>query len=137
MKFKYSFFVIILLIASSCSIFKDKKVFKEQTYYKNGVLQSEVTTISGKLNGQARYYDNESNIVSIANYKNNILNGMWIEYYKNGKTKHSIKYNFGFKDGSELWYYDNGSIKSETVYDDGKVIFETLRWDTDGNILYK
>ena len=93
--------------------------------------------ISGKLNGQAIYYDNESNIISIANYKNNILNGMWIEYYKNGKTKHSIKYNYGFKDGSELWYYDNGSIKSETVYDDGKVIFETLRWDTDGNILYK
>ena len=137
MKFKYSFFVIILIIASSCSRFKDKKVFKEQTYYKNGVLQSEVYKISGKLNGQAIYYDNESNIISIANYKNNILNGMWIEYYKNGKTKHSIKYNYGLKNGSELWYYENGNIKSETVYDDDKIIFETLRWDSDGNILYK
>ena len=47
MKFKYSFFVRILIIASSCSRFKDKKVFNEQTYYKNGILQSEVSKISG------------------------------------------------------------------------------------------
>ena len=31
--------------------------------------------ISGKLNGQARYYDNESNLISIASYRNNILHG--------------------------------------------------------------
>ena len=50
---------------------------------------------------------------------------------------HSVEYVHGLKNGSELWYYDNGNIKSETVYDTGKVIFETLRWDTNGNILYK
>ena len=35
------------------------------------------------------------------------------------------------------WYYKNGKIKSETVYDNGAVISETLRWDYDGNIIIK
>ena len=128
---------MIIIVASSCARFNNKKGFIEETYYENGVLQSEVTKISGKLNGYARYYDDQSNLISIASYKNNILHGMWLEYYTNGKTKYSVKYNFGIKDGSELWYYENGNIKSETVYKMGKVVFETLRWDTNGNILYK
>jgi len=137
MNYKYQFLFIILIFSSSCSLFRNNKAILEKTYYKNGILQSEVSKVSGKLNGYARYYDNESNLISIASYENNILHGMWLEYYNNGITKHSVNYKFGLKDGSELWYYENGNIKSETVYDDGKVIFETLRWDTNGNILYK
>jgi len=137
MKSKYQFLLLILFFSSSCSIFRSNNILLEKTYYKNGVLQSEVSTSSGKLNGYARYYDDNSNLVSIASYKNNILHGMWLEYYNNGIIKYSVNYIFGLKDGSELWYYDNGNIKSETVYESGEVIFETLRWDIDGNILYK
>ena len=137
MKSKNKFFIFFLFLILSCGRFKDQKVFVEQSYYDNGVLQSEVSIVSGKLNGHAKYYDNESNLKSIASYKNNILHGMWIEYYVNGKIMHSVRYENGLKDGSELWYYDNGSIKSETVYDLGNIVFNTLRWDKNGNILYK
>ena len=137
MKSNCTLYIFFLFLIFSCSNLKNNKILIEKTYYDNGVLQSEVAKSSGKLNGQAKYYDNQSNLISIASYNNNVLHGMWIEYYKNGKTKHSVKYIYGLKDGSELWYYESGNIKSETVYDNGPILFETLRWDTDGNILYK
>ena len=56
-------------------------------------------------------------------------------------TGFKIKYNsithINFKNGSEIWYYENGMPKSEVVYNNSKKISETIRWDINGDIIYK
>ena len=55
-------------------------------------------------------------------------------------------YNFGIlmkqradfynqKNGFDRWYYSNGYLKSEAMYEYDKIVSETLYWDKDGNML--
>ena len=45
-------------------------------------------------------------------------------------------YIFGKKNGFERWYHENGNIKSEQYFKDGKRDAKIIRWDLDGNIIY-
>ena len=42
----------------------------------------------------------------------------------------------GRKDGKQIEYYENGQIKSQQKYIYGKSEMETIRWKSDGTILY-
>ena len=129
MKFKY---LIILFI--SCSL-KDVNVYYD--YYENGNIRTEITKIAGKLDGVSKYYDQNSNLINSVNYHQNILHGLWEEFYKDGTMKYKVNYLYGKKNGSEIWFYPNGKVKSETIYKNGDILYETLRWDSSGNVIYK
>ena len=139
MKFNKRIFSLMcfLLFSYSCVWFNKSKYEIDKLYYDNGTIEAIVSKKNGMLNGVSYYYDIDSNLISSANYMNDLLHGQWIEYFKNGNVKHHVFYNYGLKHDSEIWYYENGQIKSETVYDNGEVISETLRWDYDGNIIIK
>ena len=64
------------------------------------------------------------------------MHGEWKEFYTNGELKYFIVYNYGLKDGYEIWYYDNGKKKSETLYELGEVILKTIRWNKNGGLIY-
>ena len=49
---------------------------------------------------------------------------------------HYVEYFYGQKNGVDRWYYDNGNLKSELVYEYDTPISETSYWDRDGNMLY-
>ena len=131
------FYITTILFFTSCLYLDKSYVDIERTYYNNGILKMEIEKIAGKLNGKSKFFDQSSNLISIANYSQNILHGNWEEYYKNGIIKYKVLYNYGFKHGTEIRYYENGNIKSETRYNNGDIISETLRWDNEGNIIYK
>ena len=42
---------------------------------------------------------------------------------------------YGQKDGYESWYYSNGNKKSETLYENGKVLVPIIRWDINGGLI--
>ena len=51
--------------------------------------------------------------------------------------KYTITYQYGLKDGYELWYYDNGIKQSEVLYKQDIIIADIIRWDENGNLIYK
>jgi antitoxin component YwqK of YwqJK toxin-antitoxin module len=42
--------------------------------------------------------------------------GVWKEYYNNGKLKSIANYKNGFKEGQEKSYYPNGNVYNEMSY---------------------
>ena len=57
------------------------------------------------------------------------------EYYSNGQLMHTIKYFYGQKNGYERWFYKNGTVKSEVLYEYDVEKTPMLSWDESGKIL--
>ena len=129
------YFVILLFINCGSGIFIKKNIEKE--YYVTGELKYEMQKKNNKIDGYTRFWDIDGNIINEVNYSNGILHGEWKEYHINGMIKSQINYEYGLKNGLELWYYDNGIKKSETLYKDDVIIIDIIRWDKDGNLIYK
>ena len=130
-------YIIILLLTGCTSInfFNKKNIEKE--YYDNGALNYKIQKLNNTIDGYAKYWDIEGNLINVVNYSNGVLHGSWQEYYPNGKIKYTLNYQYGLKDGYERWYYNNGFKKSETLYKDNQIIIDIIRWDNNGNLIYK
>ena len=55
-------------------------------------------------------------------YENGKENGLWQQWYKSGQLRSSVKFINGIKDGEEITYNKDGSIRSKDIYLSGKVI---------------
>ena len=130
-------YIIILLLSGCTSINFFNKKHIEKEYYDNGVLKYKIQKLNNTIDGYAKYWDIEGNLINVVNYSNGVLHGSWEEYYSNGKIKYTLNYQYGLKDGYERWYYNNGFKKSETLYKDNEIIIDIIRWDNNGNLIYK
>ncbi len=50
-------------------------------------------------------------------YVNNQKHGMWSTFYPNGKTKHAITYTKGSPRGKATFYYEDGSLWEEGIWE--------------------
>ena len=64
-------------------------------------------------------------------------NGVMEICYNNGNVKYIVNYHYGLKDGYEYWYYENGIKKSESLYQQDEIVVDIIRWDKNGNLIYK
>lgn len=98
-------------------------LYKQVTMYKqfhpNGRVKSEVVLKNGQMNGQYREYDEKGVQILQANYKADVADGAWTEWYSNGKVKKSFTYKNGMRNGSCIEYYSSGSVKWENIYVNG------------------
>lgn len=92
-------------------------------YNERGELVSVESYFNDKLNGKKiNYYLNDQleagalNVLSIANYLDNMSDGVYKEYYPNGKMKMSGSYEKGLRIGEWLEYYNSGQIMSRVRY---------------------
>ena len=109
--------------------------YHEITFYDNGQKQYDIEYKNNKIDGLARYWDIDGNLVNEVNYVNNKFHGKWIDYYSNGNILHIINYHYGQKHGEEIWYYLSGNIKSKVLYEYDNVISNILRWNDKGKII--
>jgi hypothetical protein len=49
--------------------------------------------------------------------------GLWEDYYENGRIRYKGNYVNGIWEGNWEWYYDNGKISSKASYVNGCVIW--------------
>ena len=128
---------IIVLFFFSCGVgvFNNKDIEKE--YYDNGVLKYKTQKLNNKIDGYSKFWDINGNLINEVNYSNGLLHGKWTEYYPNGEVKYLSTYQYGLKNGPEIWYYDNGIKKSEIIYKEDKIDVDIIRWDKNGNLIYK
>ena len=76
----------------------------------------EIEMKNGKRNGKfvERYFDNKTK--STAFYKNDLLEGIEIHYYRNGQRSLEINHKKGLKNGPVTSWYFNGVIKESGFY---------------------
>lgn len=113
----------------SCyTIFYDQKKFKVS----EGELKDK------KPNGLWKYYHFQSeHLMSIENYKNGVLNGEKIEYYKNGQIAEKDNYSEGKLNGKHFRYAENGNLIEEFTYKNGSIEGKANYYDNNGKILIK
>lgn len=71
-------------------------------------------------NGTIKNYKNKDTITSIREYKNGVLNGLSLEYYKNGKISMRGNYDKGNRCGTWYRYNKDGTLKENGERDFGK-----------------
>ena len=78
--------------------------------------------VNDRRDGEFKEYHPNGNLKLTYSYKDGLLEGSWIEYYDDGKTKMIEK---SFKkdklDGYFLQYTAKSAIKEQTYYKDGKI----------------
>lgn len=89
-------------------------------FHKAGRITQRANYKNGLLDGEYITYFKNGLPSSISNYKNGKLNGKWILYYDNGKKAGIRTYNNDIIIDSLLLYYDNGKIMQQSFYKNGK-----------------
>ncbi|HAD14634.1 MAG TPA: hypothetical protein DCF33_19585 [Saprospirales bacterium] len=73
----------------------------------------------------------------LGEYSNGYRNGMFTEYFPNGKKKCEGKYTNGVKDGTHTEWFVNGIKKNEIVFANGKQEGKYVLWYDNGTIEYE
>lgn len=89
-------------------------------FHKAGKLIQRANYKNGLLNGEYITYFKNGLPSNISNYKNGKLNGKWILYYDNGQKAGIRTYNNDIIIDSLFLYYDNGKIMGQSFYKNGE-----------------
>ncbi len=103
--------------------------------YEKKVLRNGIVYILGEdLPYTGILTDYSAGKKSTAAYREGLLSGEKVLYYKNGLVRSRESYRDGYKEGPTYLYYDNGQIMSEINYIKGKKSGEKLFYDKNGEI---
>lgn len=96
------------------------KLFRYQ-YYENGVVQLK-SEINQENDGETAYFFDETRKTVIDSTKKFYLmdspNGIYIEYFLNGKEKLKGIKVAGRRNGEWLFFYNSGQLKEKVIYND-------------------
>ena len=129
--------LLFILLTFSCTLFNPKIENLDIAYHENGNIKYKIQKTNNIHNGKAMYWDEIGNLINEVEYLNGVFHGDWKEYFSNGKLKYIISYENGLKNGYECWYYENGQKKSETLYKKGTILNKTIRWNANGELIFK
>ncbi|UMB61512.1 toxin-antitoxin system YwqK family antitoxin [Lutibacter sp. A80] len=119
--------------------FKPNSAIASVSFYNiKGILES-TGTMEGKSRiGTWRYYYPDGKTLMIEeNYKNNVLDGLYKSYYKNGKTNEILNYSSGKLNGNIKRYSDSGILLDDLNYIDGKLNGIAKYYTINGELLSK
>ncbi len=126
-----------------------KRNGKSYYYYESGEVHKIIFYHNDVKNGLAYEFDCDSNIISITRYRNNqvILHeeinryndageqtGLWKEFYDNGHLKEEKNYINGKLDGVYKIYNENGFLIQSVHYKNGEIVDSTNDFESDINI---
>ena len=91
-------------------------------------------------NGQKEGYWEETDIYGLLSkkyYSNNVLNGLFEDYFPNGQLRRRILFKYGIRNGISEEYLDDGRLDNRLVYKDDKPhgFCESYWWT--GEVYYK
>jgi uncharacterized protein len=122
------------LIQSTELFINDKKEGLSKDFYENGKIKEEAAYKNNSKNGLAKEYNEDGLIITLNTYKNGVLidrqkinrkdsnglkQGIWIEYFADGKAKKETNYRDDILEGSYKEYDENGGIKLHLEYKNG------------------
>lgn len=84
------------------------------------------------------FYDSVRTQISCkGNYLDNKKEGVWTEYYRNGKTKSMITYKNNVMDGNVKFFYETGTIAEEGLWRINRWIGEYKYYYPSGKMAYQ
>lgn len=117
---------------------KDTPITQVQFFSKKGVMESK-----GQMKGKDRigewiyYFNDGKTVLSKENYKNNLLDGKFQVFYKNGKLTELSFYKNGKLHGKKVRYNDMGKEIENITYKDGMMHGPTIIYDKKGAVYAK
>ena len=116
----------------------DGKVTNAHIYNDNGVLMSEgIVDEAGNRNGVWKDYYPEGKVEAEGQYTNNRRSGNWKYYSEDQKIEQTGSFNNDRPDGLWTWYYDNGSVLREEEYFQGVRDGNYTEYSPEGEIISK
>ena len=104
-------------IISEKGEYKDGKQEGIRTlFYKSGKKQVEETYVNGNITAKKTYFENGT-LKSEGQYDEAVaMSGKWKYYYQNGTIKEIVTFKNNVEDGVFVEYYENGNKKAEGTY---------------------
>ena len=133
---KNHFYLFLLLITASVNPVVAQEADSIQPavyYYENGQVSSEGSLRNGKPDGYWKSYYRNGNIKSEGNRKDYLLDGVWKFYNEEGLLYLSIDYLADKKEGFRITYRGDKPAKKEEFHDDQKN-GNTMEYYQDGSL---
>lgn len=114
----------------SFELYKIDGFYLQKEYYRSGELRFENQLENGYFK---EYYKNGAIKIS-SNYRDLQLHGLWVKYFPDGSTEWEVEYFNGFKHGYYKLYYANNQLKLEGKLKKGKKEGEELQYYENGQL---
>jgi hypothetical protein len=110
-----------------------------RTYYPSGNLESVVYYDDGEVTGEAFfYYDGKPSVKKAEmTFEDDLLHGVYKEYYPNGARKAELNYKNGKLHGEALYFYTTGKLKVKGKFKKGERKGKWVFYDKQGKIIKK
>ena len=139
----------------------DKKEGTAYLYFPDGKIQQTLIYNGGRRDGLSKEYDKEGNIITIYEYRNDILinreqinrtdskglkQGDWKEFYSSGNVKSEATYRDNLMHGYYKEYDSRGKLSLTMLYENGSIVKSnvedapdiemTNKYGQDGKLIY-
>ena len=110
-----------------------KGVTVEKEYYSNGVLKHHAYYLEKKLHGPSRFYSEQGTLLSESWFFLDQRQGRTTRFYSSAKLYCIERYKGDQYEGMQVYFYEEGHIKTELPYFKGKLHGEVkLFWPNKG-----
>ena len=89
---------------------------------------------SGGLFSTAPFNKYDGRFLSVAQFSDGKLNGMWTIYDQNNQKVFEVRYADGKRDGVATWWFPTATKMREATFDDGLLNGKVLEWDDQGKL---
>lgn len=102
------------------------------SYHGNGLKESELFIVEGKIQGKAYFYNQLGKIAEVGKYDDGLRQGQWTKYNEAGKVIATASFKNDQKDGEWKIYNDAGQILFEMHYALDKKTGTWRQWNDSG-----
>ncbi|WP_421919202.1 toxin-antitoxin system YwqK family antitoxin [Marinifilum sp.] len=104
-------------------------------FFPNGYKKKQFSYEKGKQNGNIRLWSEDGKLFRDFVAKNNIANGLYLEYYKNGKASLSVNFKNDTLNGPAAYYHLNGKMSQKGNFKKGKKVGKWTYWSDKGDVI--
>jgi antitoxin component YwqK of YwqJK toxin-antitoxin module len=109
--------------------------FKELYHPCGDVYKYRCRYVKGKKEGEERTHNEKWQDITLYNYTNDILDGIYKEWYENGNIKDEGFYEKGKRKGVRKQWHSNGQLFSQCFYLNGDIIGLYKEWNEKGELV--
>lgn len=109
--------------------------YRFMAFYRDGLLMDSSIFVEGRINGLRKYYEANSGLLHLENYKNGLLNGPQKAVFSSGISSFEGYRKDNNKVGEWQFYYPNGNLITYEFYDSTGRLKYFKKYDKDGSVL--
>jgi len=139
LKMKFSVIInltAILLLFTVIGGCQEKEVIIQETYHKNGAVESQIPIVNGKRDGMQKFFYEDGKLASQVLYVQDLKQGQFKAWFHDGKLKLVANYRDSKLQGEATTYYENGKIMLKERYEKGRLTYQK-KYSYEGRVEYE